>query len=158
MLRISAEEYAALTGQNLPKKKSRPSVPKYRNRRVYVYKDGFVANIKTDSHGTLKETFDSQKEYTRCIELRLLERAGKISGLKLQVPLVIQESFVDAAGKKQKAVVYRADFMYEEGGRVIVEDVKGVDKRTGKPVCTEAFKLKWKFLKKKYGDYVFRIY
>lgn len=84
-------------------------------------------------------TFDSLKEYRRYCELALLEKAGQITGLKLQVPfelLPAQYETFERYGKKgqrlkdgsrciEKAVIYRADFVYEENGKTIVEDTKG---------------------------------
>lgn len=62
--------------------------------------------------------FASAKEAKRYGELKLLQRAGKISGLKLQpkFDLVIECKYV-------------ADFEYVENGERIIEDVKGF--RTG---------------------------
>ena len=84
-------------------------------------------------------TFDSLKEYRRYCELALLEKAGQITGLKLQVPfelLPAQYETFERYGKKgqrlkdgsrciEKAVIYKADFVYEENGKIIVEDTKG---------------------------------
>ena len=131
---------------------------KYRNRRVYVYNDGFVSNDKIPTHGGIKEIYDSTKEYQRYGALRLMERAKLIANLQRQVPFVIQEAYTDRHGEKHKAAIYKADFVYEKDGERIVEDVKGLDKTTGKPICTESFKLKWKLLIAKYPDYHFQIY
>ncbi len=84
-------------------------------------------------------TFDSLKEYRRYCELRLLEKAGRITNLKLQVPfelLPAQYETFERYGKKgqrlkdgqhciEKAVMYRADFVYQENGKTVVEDTKG---------------------------------
>ena len=58
--------------------------------------------------------FDSKREAHRYAELVLLERAGRISNLRRQVryKLVIETTYV-------------ADFVYDENGKEIVEDVKG---------------------------------
>lgn len=69
-------------------------------------------------------TFDSKAEARRFMELRLLERAGEISGLKLQEP------FACTVGEKSVVVcTYRADFSYWDNRqkRQRVEDVKGMD-------------------------------
>ena len=131
--------------------------PKYRNKKIYVYEDGFVSEGKCGGHGEC-EVFDSQKEYTRFKQLQLLERSGAVSTLSRQVPFVILEAFTSGDGIRHKAIVYYADFTYEENGREIVEDVKGVDRKTGRPVCTEAFRLKWKLLQAKYPEKIFRIF
>lgn len=81
---------------------------------------------------------DSRKEANRWCELTLLERAGKISNLQRQVPFELipaqYESFerYGKNGKRlkdgqrciEKSVVYIADFVYNEGGKRVVEDVK----------------------------------
>ena len=74
------------------------------------------------------QVFDSKKEAARWQELRLLERAGEISHLQRQVPFELLPP--QKVGKKvvERAVKYIADFVYLEGGRMVVEDTKG--KRT----------------------------
>jgi len=131
---------------------------KYKNERVYIYTDGFVSTEKTDGHGDIAEKFDSIKEYQRCMELRILERAGKISGLATQKSLVIQEGFRGKDGLWYRPITYRADFAYIEHDVQIVEDVKAYDEKCRKYRTTEAFNLKWKLLKAKYPDYMFRLY
>lgn len=100
--------------------------PKYRNKKIVA--DGI--------------TFDSQKEYHRYSELKLLEKAGKITDLRLQVPFELippQYEYYKRYGKTGKplkdgkkaiehAVKYVADFVYidTENKRIIVEDTKGV--------------------------------
>lgn len=72
-------------------------------------------------------TYDSKKEYARHCELKLLERAGVISGLKRQVKYQLLPSQKDATGKViERPVVYVADFEYIENDRKVTEDVKGV--------------------------------
>ena len=81
------------------------------------------------------ETFDSLKEYNRYRELKLLERAGKISKLNRQVPYTLipaqYETITDPkTGRKrriclERACTYKADFTYWENEKLIVEDVKG---------------------------------
>lgn len=63
--------------------------------------------------------FHSKKEARRYSDLKLLERAGAIKNLRLQVPYVFMHN-------DTKICSYRADFVYEEGQRSIVEDTKGV--------------------------------
>lgn len=90
------------------------------------------------------DVFDSKKEYNRWCNLRLLERAGKITDLKRQVtfeliPTQREESTeVYKAGPQkglpkpgaiiEKAVDYVADFTYYQDGEYIVEDTKGYKK------------------------------
>ena len=85
-------------------------------------------------------TFDSLKEYRRFCELVLLERAGRIQNLQRQVKFVLIpaqyerfERYSEKTGKRLKdgirtleqEVSYIADFVYQEDGKQIVEDVKG---------------------------------
>lgn len=84
--------------------------------------------------------FASIHEAERYKELLLLERAGKISDLQLQVRYeLIPAQYVDTIAcspkthklKKVKKLVerslcYFADFVYEQDGKTIVEDAKGV--------------------------------
>ena len=105
---------------------------KYRNKKV------IVDNIR----------FDSNLEATRYRELKLLQRAKEISNLRLQVPFVLQEGF-KKNGKTYQAIKYIADFVYEEKGRTIVEDTKGIK--------TDVFKIKQKIFEKVYPDFELRI-
>ena len=66
-------------------------------------------------------TFASRKEGKRYQELRLLERAGEIAELRLQVPYELIPK-----QKGERACTYYADFVYMEDGKQIVEDTKGV--------------------------------
>ena len=88
-------------------------------------------------------TFDSQKEANRYAELKLLERAGEIKHLQLQVPFTLQEAFT-LHGKKYRPITYIADFVYEQDGRTIVEDTKGMR--------TQVYQLKKKLFLAKYGE------
>jgi hypothetical protein len=77
--------------------------PKYRNRKTVV--DGI--------------TFHSAKEAKRYGELKMLERAGEITGLQLQPRFKL-----DVCGRH--VCTYVGDFQYlERNGGVVVEDVKG---------------------------------
>lgn len=80
------------------------------------------------------ETFDSQKEFRRFHQLRLLECAGRIENLKRQVKYeLIPAQYAmlpDRKGKLrrscvERSVTYIADFVYSEDGETVVEDVKG---------------------------------
>lgn len=95
--------------------------PKYKNRVVTI--DGI--------------TFDSTKEGNRYQELKLLERAGKITCLQLQVKYMLipsQFRYVpdeQRPGKTKRVCIergvnYYADFVYKDAdGQLVVEDVKG---------------------------------
>lgn len=149
----SAAPATALTA--LSEKKKRP--PKYRNRKVYLYESGITSNEKDDRLGRITDVFDSEREYRRCLELQMLEKMGRICGLKRQVPLVIQDEF-EYRGNRVNPIVYLADFCYIENGENVVEDVKGLDRDTGRHITTEGFNIKWKLLKGRYPDRLFRIY
>ena len=105
---------------------------KYKNKKVQI--DMYV--------------FDSIAESRRYKELALLEKAGEIENLQLQPKFLLQDSF-KKNGKTYRKIDYIADFMYEEKGKVIVEDVKGKE--------TEVFKLKHKLFEKKYPGLELRI-
>lgn len=81
-------------------------------------------------------TFDSAKEARRYGELKLLERAGQIRGLELQKPFAI-------AINDKPCFKWLADFVYFEGEKRIVEDVKGVR--------TPLYKLKKKCVEAAYS-------
>jgi hypothetical protein len=90
-------------------------VSKYKNGKVEI--DG----IK----------FDSGAEGERYKILKAKEKAGLIKNLQLQVnyPLIVNGL---------KICDYRADFVYEVGGKKIIEDVKGQ--------LHDVFKLKYKLM------------
>lgn len=105
------------------------------------------------------ETFDSQKEYQRWCQLRMIQKAGEIEGLQRQVTYTLipeqreQSKDVFRRGVKagqpkpgkvlEKAVTYKADFVYFERGREVVEDVKGFK--------TKDYVIKRKLMLWKYG-------
>lgn len=81
---------------------------KYKNKNIMV--DGIE--------------FQSIKESLRYKELRLLERAGLITDLKMQTSFELQPSF-KRNGKTIRAITYKADFDYmTKDGRHILEDIK----------------------------------
>ena len=83
---------------------------KYRNKPV------IVNNIQ----------FPSKREAQRYSELFLLERAGVISDLQLQVPFELIPSQKINGRVVEKSVKYIADFCYTENGKMVVEDTKGM--------------------------------
>lgn len=81
-------------------------------------------------------TFDSKAEYKRYNFLKTMEKAEFISDLRRQVPytLVPAQREPDKVGKKgaiikgnliERPVTYKADFVYIQNGKTVVEDVKG---------------------------------
>lgn len=96
-MKIAASKAAAISLSLARQRKN-----KYNARKTIV--DGII--------------FDSAKESARYCDLRLLEKAKVIKGLKRQVefPIVINSI---------KICVWRADFVYTEKGQEITEDCKG---------------------------------
>ena len=95
---------------------------KYRNKKVII--DGI--------------TFDSKAEGDRYIELKLLQKSGKISNL------VLQPEFNYKGETGKKLFKYKADFQYNDGDAVVVEDVKGVRTpvyRIKKKLIEDQFKI-----------------
>lgn len=104
-------------------------------------------------------TFDSRREAGRFQELRLLELAGEISDLRLQVKYVLiptqrAPSFEvykrgPNKGRRkpgevlEKECAYIADFVYTKGGETVVEDAKGVR--------TKEYIIKRKLMLERYG-------
>lgn len=91
--------------------------------------------------------FDSKKEANRYCELKLLERCGEITDLELQKEFeLIPAQRID--GKVvERAVKYKADFVYKENGEICVEDCKGY-KGGG---AYAVFTIKRKLMLKLYG-------
>lgn len=70
-------------------------------------------------------TFDSAKEYKRFCELSLLEKAGAIQNLQRQVKFELIPSQRIGGKVAERPCTYIADFVYQEGGKTVVEDTKG---------------------------------
>lgn len=97
--------------------------PKYRNK-VVVTPDG---------------KFDSEKELRRWHELLLLQKGKVITDLVRQPSFTFTVNgnlLKYASGRK---LTYRADFSYQESGKLVVEDVKGFK--------TKEYKIKWALMK-----------
>ena len=78
--------------------------------------------------------FDSKAEFIRWCELRIMERAGKISDLQRQVKYELIPK-----QKGERACTYLADFVYKDSdGNTVVEDTKGVR--------TDAYRIKKKLM------------
>lgn len=142
----------------LLKELSKSSVSnKYWNIKVYIQEKGITVEKADPALGKVLSVFDSLKEYARFQELKMLQRAGKVSQVERQVKLVIQEAF-KYEDERISEIYYRADFVYIKDGRKVVEDVKGFDEETQAYRTTADFRLKWKLLKKRYPDFLFTIY
>jgi hypothetical protein len=92
-------------------------------------------NSKTSVDGI---RFDSKREANRYMELKLLEKAGVIKDLRRQVPYVLINKSCYG-----RAIKYVADFVYYEGDKLVVEDVKGVR--------TPVYKLKKRLMAERFG-------
>lgn len=78
--------------------------------------DSKFGNVKVETDG---RKFDSKAEAARYRVLKDMERVGIISGLRMQVPYPLRV-------RGELITTYVADFVYcDNGGSVIVEDVKG---------------------------------
>lgn len=76
--------------------------------------------------------FASKREASRYMELKLMERAGIISDLRLQVPF-------DITINGFHVCTYIADATYVEKGKPVVEDTKGM--------LTPVYKLKRRLMR-----------
>ena len=118
---------------------------KYRNRKVKLLTG---------------EVFDSQHEYQRWMELQVLEKAGKISGLMRQVKfelippqMEVYERISEKTGRRlqdghrcvEQAVNYIADFVYWEDEKMVVEDAKSPATRT------DSYIIKRKLMMERHG-------
>ena len=94
-------------------------------------------NVKvTDSEGRVH---DSGKEYRRWQELELMARAGTIAELRRQVPFALVHNGVLIAR-------YIADFVYFDGKRAVIEDVKSPQTRK-----LEAYRMKVRLMQACHG-------
>ena len=85
-------------------------MPKYGNRKII--RDGIE--------------FGSIKECQRYCELKLMQRAGLISDLQMQVPFELIPSQRIDGKVVERAVNYIADFVYQQNSLKVVEDTKGM--------------------------------
>lgn len=120
-------------------------------------------SVKTKCDGIM---FASKKEANRYRELKLLEKAGEICCLRLQVPFELIPAQYEETGEVytkgkdkgkpkrgkciEKAVNYIADFVYYNSDATVrtVEDVKGMR--------TPVYIIKRKLFRWRYPEYEFR--
>ncbi len=111
---------------------------KRRMPKFAVNKQSKYHNTKVEYDG---ELFDSKKEAIRYAELKLLEKAGKITELERQKRFLLIPALRDTPTEKYKKgpqkgefkpgkvierpTYYIADFVYTENGKQVVEDTKG---------------------------------
>lgn len=79
-------------------------------------------NKKTDCNNG--HSHSSRKEAARCNDLHLLQRAGKIIGLKVEPRFYFSVAGRDVKMRNGQVARYTADFTYVENGKQIVEEVK----------------------------------
>lgn len=111
---------------------------------------------KTEVDGIV---FASKKEAQRYAVLKVLEKSGVISDLRIQVPFVLipeqrepeewipyKKPVKGKAGRWkpgktiERPCVYVADFVYQQDGQTVVEDVKG--RRTKEYIVKRKLMLK----------------
>ena len=127
---MTAEEYRQMfLGERKPVQKQ----SKYHAQKTEV--DGIV--------------FDSKKESKDYLQLKHLEDCGVIKNLRRQVSFELQPKYTNNKGEHIRAINYVADFVYEQDGKTVVRDTKGVK--------TDVFKLKRKLFEYKYPEYEFVI-
>ena len=100
---------------------------KYRNEKA----------TRTMPNGEIR-TFDSLREARRYDHLRMLYEAGAIQDLRLQQTFTLQEGYVAADGEAVRAITYKADFVYVQNGKTVIEDVKGMK--------TDKYRMKYKMM------------
>ena len=111
---------------------------------VFYNKKNKYGNTKTKVGNMV---FDSKKEAARFQELKMLELSGMIEELKTQVKF----SICPKSGANKRERFYIADFVYKEGGHLIIEDVKSPVTRSN-PV----YSLKKALVQWQYPHYIFR--
>ena len=84
------------------------------------------------------EVFDSLKEMHRYQVLKLLEKKGEIQNLQRQVKYILIPSQRIDGKVVERECSYVADYVYEENGQTVVEDVKGFR--------TDAYRIKRKMM------------
>lgn len=94
--------------------------------------------------------FDSSAELRRWYELQKMEKEGEITNLRRQVKYVLipyqQKRFGDTIVYERECS-YIADFVYEQGGQTVVEDVKG----NTKGIAYQYYVIKRKLMLERYG-------
>lgn len=110
------------------------------------------------------EMFDSKREYRRYMFLIHLVDTGRIKNLCRQVeyeliPIQREPDIITKTGKRKPGRVierkcsYIADFVYDQDGQTVVEDVKGY--RGGG--AYKVFTIKRKLMLEKYGIRVLEV-
>lgn len=82
--------------------------------------------------------FDSNKESLRFLELKILERHGKIQSLEIHPKYIFELNGVRIGS-------YKPDFRYVESGELVVEDCKSA------PTKTQAYRLRKRMMRAFFG-------
>lgn len=77
---------------------------------------------------------DSKRESVRCAELHQMERAGQIAGLVVQpnFKFAIEGDWLKL--RNGQVAGFKADFSYQEGNQLVVEDVKAKNGFLGRDI------------------------
>ncbi len=133
-------------------------------KRIAKKKESKYRNKKVEYNGLV---FDSKREMQRYLVLKDAEKNGIITDLKTQVNFElipkIEETYTEQLKTKtktktrtiQQPITYRADFVYEKDGIMVVEDVKA---SANKRSLDKVFLLKEKLFRWKYGFSIKRVY
>ena len=92
------------------------------------------------------EKYSSKREAARHQELLLMQKAGSIAGLMLEVAFVLAPGVLIAGETRRRpAVRYVADFVYTDArtGMIVIEDAKGMQ--------TPVYRLKKHLMKTVHG-------
>jgi Protein of unknown function (DUF1064) len=123
-LRMTEDEFAAARKRIGA---SQQAAPKDEMYSPAANKNAHAATHKFHTQRT--NGYASKREARRAHELELMQKAGEISDLCSQVPFVLIGPQRDESGVlRERAIVYRADFVYTRAGKMVVEDVKGLRK------------------------------
>ena len=118
-----------------------------RNRKLHQALGKFH-NRKTEIDGIVFASALEARVYQR---LKLIQKSGAISGLRLQVPFVLVDGFTDSNGKRWLPTKYLADFVYEEKGVTVAVDSKSAG------TMTRVFAIKRKLFLSRYPKIRFEV-
>lgn len=148
MQHLTESEYKALLKKMPQGFCKNKNAGKFKNRAKYNNNRG-VSYYDPDLKEQIR--FDSNRELEYYLVLKQKVKNHEIRDLRRQVSIEIQPGFLDKNGKKQEAIVYKADFTYRDGktDELHIIDVKGFK--------TDIYKLKKKLLAYK-GIYIEEVY
>jgi len=132
MIRMTQEAFEAHQARVKPV--SAPRVPMSREEAMRQRAEKKAKGGGRNKYGAKATTvdgieFDSKGEAQRYLQLKAMEKAGEITCLAIQVPFLLIPA-QDKAGRKEREVVYVADFTYWKDGVYVVEDTKSAPTKT----------------------------